>query len=221
MADPFEPRTVIGGAVAEVTDEDTYQARLRARKRRRKHRKQGSDYMTLQQYQMTPKARRPQELIYGVFRAHDAPLVSHQRVVFSLARALQDHADARGLGEIIIAPIDVILDAARDLVVQPDVLFVSRAREAIVRDRAYGAPDLVVEVLSPRPRIGELDERVGWFASHGVREIWLYHQPDRRLDILTCADGAVSARASFDRHAPVRSAVLPEFTRTTAGVLGW
>jgi Uma2 family endonuclease len=191
---------------------------MRARRRRRK---EGSDYMTLQQYQLTPQTRRPQELIYGVFRAADAPFVSHQRVVFSLARAVQDHVEARGLGEVIIAPIDVILDAARDLVVQPDVLFVSRARAAIVHDRVYGAPDLVVEVLSPRPRIGRIDERVGWFATYGVREIWLYHQPDRRLEILACADGAVAARASFDRHAPVRSAVLPEFSRTTASILGW
>jgi Uma2 family endonuclease len=177
--------------------------------------------MTLQQYQLTPKVCRPQELIHGVFRAADAPLVSHQRAVFSLARALQDHVEARRLGEVMIAPIDVILDAQHDLVVQPDLLFVSRSREAIVGDRVYGAPDLVVEVLSPQPRIGQLGERTGWFASYGVREIWLYHQPERRMEILACASGVVTRRASFAPHEPVHSAVLPAFDRTTMSIVGW
>jgi Uma2 family endonuclease len=175
--------------------------------------------MTLQEYQFTPMVRTPQELIFGTMRAADAPLVTHQRAVFAIARALQAHVDNRRLGEVIIAPTDVVLDARQALVVQPDVLFVSRARSEIVLDRVYGAPDLVIEVLSPHPRIGQLDERIGWFASYGVREIWLYHLNDRQMDVLSCADGHIVNRAAFLEHRLLQSAVLPAFARTIADIV--
>ena len=53
--------------------------------------------MTLAQYQATPTTVLPQELIYGAVRAADAPLVNHQRVVFTLARAMQDHVQGAGV----------------------------------------------------------------------------------------------------------------------------
>ena len=143
--------------------------------------------MTLAEYFDTPETMLPQELIYGAMRVADAPFVSHQRVVLRLALAMERHVAAEGLGEVFLAPIDVVFDADRALVLQPDLLFVSRQRSDIVRERIYGTPDLVVEVLSPRPRVGELDERVQWFAQYGVREIWLYHQIERQMHVLACA----------------------------------
>ena len=165
--------------------------------------------MTLLEYFNTPESLLPQELICGQMRVADAPFVSHQRIVLKLAMALQAHADHTGSGEVFVAPVDIVLDLDRDLVVQPDLLFISRDRIDIVHERIYGAPDLVVEVLSPRPRIGQLEERVGWFAEHGVREIWLYNQSSRTLDILGCEGGAVMSRTTVGHDDPIRSAVLP------------
>ena len=88
-----------------------------------------------------------------------------------------------------------------------------------MRDRIWGAPDLVVEVLSPRPRIGRLAERLEWFARYGVRECWLFHQDDRRLDVLAFEGGAVAARHSFTEDEPVRSRVLPAFGESVASML--
>jgi Uma2 family endonuclease len=102
---------------------------------------------------------------------------------------------------------------------QPDALFVSRSRAEIVRERIYGPPDLVLEVLSPEPRIGQIHERFAWFARYGVREIWLHLQSQRRTEVLACADGVVVRRASFDLDVPVRSEVLPAFERRMSAVL--
>lgn len=167
--------------------------------------------MTLEEYQQTPESVLPQELIYGVVCAADAPFVPHQRIVFQLACALDAHVTAAQAGEVFVAPVDVILDRERALVVQPDILFVARERSYTVQDRVYGAPDMVVEVLSPNPRIGQLDERLRWFASAGVREVWLYHQFAHVLQVLRCQDGRVATTASFEGATPIRSAVLPGF----------
>ena len=128
--------------------------------------------------------------------------------------ALDAHTRRHAEGEVFVAPIDVVLDRQRALVVQPDILVVSPDRADIIHERIYGAPDLAIEVLSPHPRIGRVDERVQWFAEYGVREVWLYHQPEQRLVVLACADGEVVARTTFTERDQVRSAVLPSLDRT-------
>src|SRR5688572_6800069 len=175
--------------------------------------------MTIAEYFATPESLIPQELIFGVMRVADAPFVNHQRLVLRLATALQAHAEQADAGEAFVAPIDVVLDRERALVLQPDLLFVSAARREIVQERIHGAPDLVIEVLSPRPRIGGLDERVNWFAKYGVREIWLYNQHEGRLHVLRCENGAVHSRVTCDADAPIASDVLPDFHRTVRSVL--
>lgn len=175
--------------------------------------------MTLQEYFATPETVLPQELIYGEMRVADAPFVSHQRVVLELAVALRAYIRSHEAGEVLIAPVDVILDPEAALVLQPDVLYVTRERAVIVGDRVAGAPDLVIEVLSPRPRIGRIDERVRWFAQYGVREIWLYHQPGRRLEVLNCDEGRVTSMQVYRGAAPIRSRVLPQWTASVATLL--
>jgi Uma2 family endonuclease len=176
--------------------------------------------MTVEEYLRTPETLQPQELIYGALRVAEAPLPPHQRAVGHLYRALDDHVTAGGLGEVWLSPIDVILDPARHLIVQPDLLFISRARERIVADRIRGAPDLVVEVLSPHPRIGQLHERLLWFGEYGVNECWVVDLSERRLDVLTFADGRIDRRRLFDAQTPIVSPTLPGFVRTLDSILG-
>jgi Uma2 family endonuclease len=175
--------------------------------------------LTVQEYQRTHETVLPQELIFGAVRVADAPLVSHQRLVFSLARALHAHVRAQAPGEVLTAPIDVVLDDKHGLVLQPDVIYVSSARGDIIRDRILGAPDLVLEVLSPHPRLGSLEERVRWYAQYGVREVWMYHEFARRLDIAACGHGLVMHTSSFDRLVPIRSLVLPSLTQSTSALI--
>ncbi len=174
--------------------------------------------MTVDQYLLTPETVLPQELIYGALRCAEAPTPRHQTALLDFAVALRTHVRERRLGKIWIAAIDVILDREQALVVQPDLIFISKERLHIVTDRVWGAPDMVLEVLSPHPRIGRLNERLGWFAQYGVRECWLLHQLDRRLDVLAFSRDGVASRESFDDEMPVRSAVLPDFDRTLASI---
>lgn len=177
--------------------------------------------MTTAEYFATPETVRPAELVYGVLRVADAPIVRHQRVVRDLTVRLTAYTRETGLGEVLPAPTDVVLDHDAALVVQPDVLFVAAGRVDMIGDRVEGAPDLVIEVLSPRPRVGLVDEKISWYARYGVRECWLVDLNRRQIAVLTCADGKVAQRIAIDAEDRIRSTVLPELVLRPADVLGW
>jgi Uma2 family endonuclease len=167
--------------------------------------------MTTVEYIQTRETVLPRELAYGVFRVADAPSTSHQRVVRQIACPMHTFVQNRALGEVLFAPIDVVLDYRANLVVQPDIVFVARERQRIAAHRLYGVPDLVVDVLSPHPRIGNLDERVNWYAKYGVREIWLATVNTRQLLIVTPFGGRTSSQQLHTGLSEVQSAVLPGF----------
>jgi Uma2 family endonuclease len=165
--------------------------------------------MSTAEYLRPPVTNRVRELWQGVVRAAESPTSWHQDLAFEIAIALRAHVRAHELGKVWLAPLDVVLDEARALVVQPDVLYVATARLGLVTDRVWGAPDLVVEVLSPSPRIGTVSERVECFATHGVRECWLVNQIDATVDVLACAGGRVADHTTIGAQDVITSMVLP------------
>ena len=175
--------------------------------------------MTVDDYFNTPETLKPTELAFGVLRAAESPSPRHQSAVGGFFLALDAHVRAHQLGRMWLSPLDVVLDEKKALVVQPDLMFISNEREWIVRDRVRGAPDLVVEVLSPHPRIGQTEERVGWFAEYGVRECWLMHQDRREVAVIGFADRRLGERRLFHARDPIASVVLPEFSHSLNDVL--
>jgi Uma2 family endonuclease len=125
------------------------------------------------------------------------------------------------LGEVLPSPVDVILDRGLDLVVQPDLVFVSAARAELVGDRIHGAPDLVVEVLSPHPRVGQLHEKIEWFARYGVKECWLIDLARRQVAVLAFEDGRVGNRGLFLDADPIASGILTGLRLTPADLFGY
>ena len=72
-------------------------------------------------YLRTPETLLPQELVYGFVREAAAPSAVHQRAVGGLYITLWQHLRETGAGEVWLSPLDVVLDAEKDLVVQPDL----------------------------------------------------------------------------------------------------
>ena len=174
--------------------------------------------ITTSDYFRMPETLLPQELVYGMVREAPGPTPGHQWSVGEIFVALRAHVQEHGLGRVWTSPIDVVLDREGHLVVQPDVIVVSSGRLGIVTDRVWGAPDLAVEVLSPSPRIGRLEERLEWFARYGVRECWLVHQVTNEVEVLEFADGGVSRRRWFRADETIRSAVLPRFDHSLLSI---
>jgi len=174
--------------------------------------------MTTKEYLGTYETNRPRELSYGILREPPAPFYSHQQVVFRVARVLADHVERAGLGEVAVAPVDVILDADRSLIVQPDVLFVSNERKALIRDQVWGAPDLVVEVLSPGTAAHDRTEKLGWYRQYGVRECWIVDPAASRITVFDFT-GAAPTFQMYEPPGTVRSPVLTDFTAPAASLL--
>ncbi len=133
--------------------------------------------LTYEDYRNAPDDER-YELLEGELVLTAAPNLAHQKVLFRMARLVEDFVLERGLGEVFIAPTDVLLSDTN--VVQPDVIFVSKDRKSILgADNISGAPDLVVEVISPSNPERDLVRKRDIYARHGVAEYWIA-DPDAR-----------------------------------------
>jgi Uma2 family endonuclease len=127
------------------------------------------------------------ELIYGRFYMSPSPRVVHQVVVGALWRLLSSVATKTG-GIAMMAPLDVHL--ADHSVVQPDVIFVANDRLDRVRDWIYGAPTLLVEVLSPGTARRDRSEKLRLYAESGVDEYWVVDAAERQIEFLRWRDGS-------------------------------
>jgi Uma2 family endonuclease len=179
------------------------------------------DILTTSEYLQTAESLRVQELIYGCVHVAESPSPRHQDLLLEMAVLLRVFVRQHRLGTIWIAPLDVILDPARALIVQPDLFFISNSRQDIITDRVWGAPDLVLEVMSPNPRIGDLQDRLRWFGTYGVRECWLVHQLTREIEVLQLSNLGVQSRRMFRGIQRIESTVLPHFGISPEVLTGW
>jgi Uma2 family endonuclease len=159
-------------------------------------------------YLAARETNRRRELAFGVVREPPAPGWGHQMVVGRLFTLLDRHVRRCGGGRVAVSPLDVVLDKERALIVQPDIVFVSEERVGICRERIWGAPDLVVEVLSTATRRHDTTVKLGWFEEYGVRECWLVDPVATAIDVRDLSAGEAASRV-FEGRQIVRSRVLP------------
>ena len=136
-----------------------------------------------------------------------SPDSSHQRESLRLAILLHDFVAKRKLGEVLVAPLDVVFDEANTA--QPDVMFISKANAGIVQKRGiFGAPDLVVEILSPGSIRRDRYEKQTLYARFGVKEYWLLDHANQSLEVLALHDGAYVVHSATGESGHVTSKVL-------------
>jgi Uma2 family endonuclease len=130
------------------------------------------------------------ELVKGVLVVREPAGYRHGLLTARLAKRLMDHVDARALGAIVVNDTGFWLERGPDTVRGPDVAFIARERAPDPDFAKYPAlaPDLVVEVLSPGDRPGEVHAKVGDWLSAGCRLVWVV-DPQRRVARVYRADG--------------------------------
>ena len=137
---------------------------------------------TYEDYLNTPEDRR-YELLDGELIMTPAPGELHQSISILLGSKLFQFVDESRLGRVYHAPFDVVLSDVD--VVQPDLLFVSNERSHIITPaNIQGAPDLVVEILSPSTAERDRTFKRTLYARHGVKEYWMVDTTAEDITVL-------------------------------------
>jgi Uma2 family endonuclease len=139
---------------------------------------------TYEDYKLLPDDGRRYEVIRGVLYVSPAPSIVHQRTVSRLFRALDRFVMGHALGELLVAPLDILLPKGIASPVQPDLVFFRAGNEpADDAQNFQGVPDLVIEVLSPRTRRLDLNVKLAAYLEAGVPEVWFADSRPRTLSI--------------------------------------
>jgi Uma2 family endonuclease len=149
--------------------------------------------MTAKAFFELPESNLPTELIDGELIVSPAPIPEHQNVSVELIILL------RGLipnGKLYHAPIDVYFDEANS--VQPDIVWVAEGSQCFIGDkRLEGAPDLVIEILSPLTARRDKNKKFLLYEKHGVREYWLVDPLAQYIEVWRLEDGKFVPKGVF------------------------
>ncbi len=166
---------------------------------------------TYRDYLLLPEGDR-RELIEGDFYVVPAPSIRHQTVAANLGTLLRELVRRNRLGIILWAPTDVVLSP--ETVVQPDILFVSNERRGIITEpNVSGAPDLVVEILSPGTAERDRELKLNLYARYGVREYWIVDPEDETVEVMELGPGGPLDVRRYDAGS-VESRLLPGLSVT-------
>ena len=129
------------------------------------------------------------ELLNGELIMVPAPSFNHQRSNRNFFRIFDSYINDNSFGEVVFAPTDVILDDNNT--VQPDILFISKKhRYKIDEDGGvHGAPDLVVEVISPSSKKMDRQIKKGLYEKYGVLEYWIIDLKEKSAEVYENIEG--------------------------------
>jgi len=133
---------------------------------------------SLRDYLALPEASQPAELLDGVVCMSPSPDSGHQFVAGDLYFYLRSAVPS---GRWLLAPMDVVLDEGQ--VLQPDLLWIAPERQTIIGPRIMGAPDLVVEILSPSTLKRDRGPKFSLYERYGVRELWLVNPAPPSIEV--------------------------------------
>ncbi|HUW66072.1 MAG TPA: Uma2 family endonuclease, partial [Spirochaetia bacterium] len=136
---------------------------------------------TYEDYAKLPESPRYQ-LIGGDLVLTPSPKPYHQSVLSNLNRLMDSFVLENDLGIVRFAPLDVYLNKKETY--QPDIIFIARDRLDIFgEDKIEGAPDLVVEILSPTTAHDDRNAKFKNYEKYGVREYWIVDPKEKTVEI--------------------------------------
>ena len=161
------------------------------------------------------------ELIYGEAYAMSAPNTRHQEILMEISS--QFHAYLRGKPcKVYPAPYDVRLfceeDESDDTVVQPDIAVVCDKKKR-GEEGCRGAPDLVIEILSPSNTAIEMSRKLKLYQEAGVREYWIVNPENNDITVYRFQEGAILF-FTYQKDAAAPVGIFPDLSISLDQVFG-
>ena len=140
-----------------------------------------------------------------------APREAHQRADMKLGTRLDTFVEERDLGRVYSAPFDVVL--SNTVVVQPDLMFISNERlHIITEDNIRGAPDLVIEILSPSTAGRDRTVKRTIYAGFKVKEYWQVDTDAKTIMVLLLGEDGYDVEGIYGEGQTLTSPTLEDFT---------
>ncbi len=156
----------------------------------------------------TPEDGKRYEIIQGELVMSAAPFLIHQAIIGNLYEVLRKHAKENDLGRVYFSPVDVVLSEIN--VLEPDLLFVSHENSKIITEKnIQGAPDLVIEVLSPSTAYYDLIGKKEIYEHYGVLEYWIVDPKRQTLELFASKDGKFELAQKLEQNGSAKSGILP------------
>ncbi len=143
------------------------------------------------------------ELIDGHIYNMTPPNRLHQRIAFNLSRNIADYIDSKnGDCEVYPAPFAVLLDETKDTIVEPDISVICD-KEKLTDRGCTGAPDWIIEVVSPSNYSHDYIDKLNLYHQAGVREYWIVNPMDEKTTIYNLQEEVSPKVCDFDEVIPV------------------
>jgi len=162
---------------------------------------------TVDDYMMLEEGA-PFQLINYELVMSPSPLALHQQIVFDLSEIIVLFNIQNGRkGQWMYAPMDVKFDDGN--VLQPDVLYITEGRKEIIKERVEGAPDLIIEILSPSNAYYDLRQKKNVYEKYGVKEYIIIDPIEQSAELYALKDGAYYLHQKAQKNEQLNSVVLP------------
>ncbi|HEX3034364.1 MAG TPA: Uma2 family endonuclease [Thermodesulfobacteriota bacterium] len=155
--------------------------------------------LTYEDYLLLPDDRNRYEILDGELNVTPAPTTKHQTVSVNLLAVLYGYVREHKLGKIFSAPMDVILDDSS--IVQPDLIFINKERAEIITEKnVQGAPDLVIEILSPSTAKVDRLRKMQIYLRYGIKHYWLVDPDAETLEVYRLESGKYHVASGFEKN---------------------
>lgn len=176
-----------------------------------------SKLVTYDDYRHLPDDGKQYQIIGGELHMTPAPTTVHQRILFKLAQIIAAYVNENKSGEVLVAPVDVILSMTD--VVQPDIIFVARERMNIItKKNIVEAPDLVVEIISEHTETIDRKKKKQLYERHGVKEYWIVDPDAKTIEQYLLEGKTFMSKSTAGQDETLTSPLLKEYMVATNDV---
>ncbi len=168
------------------------------------------DNYTYDDYAKLPEGA-PYQLIGGQLIMTPSPMPYHQEVLRKLGFKILVFLEKKDLGHLYYAPLDVYFTDSN--VYQPDIIFIQKEREEIIGDtKIEGAPDMVIEILSPSTAYYDLRNKFRIYEQCVVAEYWIVDPGLKRIEVFENKEKKFEIYMEAEEKGSISSKILEGFT---------